>query len=659
MSGSKTGEITYLDIDSTYRNRKTHPNPADFRVNFTNVRQNRDISTSRNIIADSYPYYQWQWGCTTVANNGSGLANADRTFFGRLGGNAIEAVLPDGAVDDIVFIANDTQIPTTTLGNPGQFNGANPNTRITTNITQSDDFFTGCELNSLELVDDNAGDQLRAPDIRNNTFITSYKAIRTTCTISGHLYDEQSGNNYFTITNPTVIDDHGDNDPANDTSTQIFVPGGSNKSGDYVGDFYEAVLRRAGQITPDVHQFSKIIAYDVETKILTLEDDLNITNPANRLLQAGAVYLNRIRKERPLLPQSAAGLVENMPRINANGVAGAVFKATVANGGTNYTVNDLIGIAGATVALFVVTSVNNGVVTDVEIFDCGAGIQSGTNDTNNVQVAAQPTGLTLTVSVGTGINVDGAGNGSVEENPGAYTNKLFYCPAFSTTGNLVIAADPSAAQQFIPQNQTVQPELGYFDTDHATFPILGHFVNPGDNRNMIVVKTVDTPTIFQAAAEFNILEYTEDGVEDMVNHTYRNPQRLSNKYEIDLINLTIPNKVLETGPGGFIANHSYVMVEFFCDSYNKSHVYNTNNPKLENVLFKCIVKDTSNPSSVPFVKFSSDYPVVTQFRLDDSVSFRIMLPNGETLRTVSKDSVPPARPKKELQISATLKITEV
>jgi hypothetical protein len=261
------------------------------------------------------------------------------------------------------------------------------------------------------------------------------------------------------------------------------------------------------------------------------------------------------------------------------------------------------------------------------------------------------------VSVGTGINVDGAAG--VDVNPGAYTNKLFYCPAFSRTAPVNIATDPSAAQQFIPQNQTVHREQGYLDMHHATFPILGHFVNPGDNRNMIVVKTVDTPGSFIANAEFNILEYTEDGVEDMVNHTYRNPQRLSNKYEIDLINLTIPNKVLETGPGGFIANHSYVMVEFFCDSYNKSHVYNTNNPKLENVLFKCIVKDTSHPSTVPFVKFSSDYPVVTQFRLDDSVSFRIMLPNGETLSTVSRDSVPPARPKKELQISATFKITEV
>ena len=93
--------------------------------------------------------------------------------------------------------------------------------------------------------------------------------------------------------------------------------------------------------------------------------------------------------------------------------------------------------------------------------------------------------------------------------------------------------------------------------------------------------------------------------------------------------------------------------------YIKSHVYNTNNPKLENVLFKCIVTDTSHPSTVPFVKFKSQYPVVTQFRLDDSVNFKVMLPNGEALTTVKKDSFPPARPNKELQISATFKITEV
>ena len=78
--------------------------------------------------------------------------------------------------------------------------------------------------------------------------------------------------------------------------------------------------------------------------------------------------------------------------------------------------------------------------------------------------------------------------------------------------------------------------------------------------------------------EFNILDYKEDGVKNIVNYTYKNPNTVSrNLYEINLLNLTLPNSSLRTGPGGFLANHSYIMVEFFSDSHDKTQIYNTNN----------------------------------------------------------------------------------
>ena len=70
-------------------------------------------------------------------------------------------------------------------------------------------------------------------------------------------------------------------------------------------------------------------------------------------------------------------------------------------------------------------------------------------------------------------------------------------------------------------------------------------------------------------------------------------------------------------------------------------------------MFKCMVLDTSNPTTVPFIKFRGGYPVVSPFKLNESVNFRVIMPNGETLRTVSSDNVPPSIPNKDLQISAT------
>ena len=43
MSGSKVqGKITYIDVDSTYRDRHKYPNPADFKVPYANIRNKND-----------------------------------------------------------------------------------------------------------------------------------------------------------------------------------------------------------------------------------------------------------------------------------------------------------------------------------------------------------------------------------------------------------------------------------------------------------------------------------------------------------------------------------------------------------------------------------------------------------------------------------------
>ena len=76
-------------------------------------------------------------------------------------------------------------------------------------------------------------------------------------------------------------------------------------------------------------------------------------------------------------------------------------------------------------------------------------------------------------------------------------------------------------------------------------------------------------------------------------------------------------------------------------------------------MFKCMVLDTSNPNTIPFLKFKGHYPVLSPFKLNESVNFRVLMPNGEIFRTSSSDSVPPVIPKKDLQVSATFMLKRV
>ena len=73
---------TYIDIDSTYRDRKIHPNPADFTINFSERIVDETIENARNIISNGYPYKQWQWGCTGIGTDGRGLNYINSTIDG-------------------------------------------------------------------------------------------------------------------------------------------------------------------------------------------------------------------------------------------------------------------------------------------------------------------------------------------------------------------------------------------------------------------------------------------------------------------------------------------------------------------------------------------------------------------------------------------------
>ena len=627
MSDSK---VTYIDVDSTFRDRLKYPNPANFKVPYSTIRSKNTITQAYNILSDSYPFYQWQWGCKEVGEDGTGHA----TVVSTIKGGSLEGTLSELSLSDALTAPTHSDVDS-----------------IVSNFSATtSNYFTG-----LMLTIDEDGNTNKTQKSR----IISHDSVENVVTVSsaysgGGASDLVLETSDWSITNSS-------------TSSKIFIPGGSSKDGHYVGDYYECLMYGSSDTAnPTVHQFRKITSYNGKTRLATLESALSFfDSPDGAANQSGThstTYLHRLRKKIPILPSGSSTAIgtDNIPLVQGATADGGIYNVSVNNGGSGYSVGDVLTLGGGSNGKVSVSNVNAGVVTSVELVRAGSGY---TNNTISTTTGGGANDCKINIlGVGTTVNITAA-TGVADVN-GKYKDELFYYPAFASGGGTV-NTDPSAAQDFIPQNNTVNTDIqenSYTDSNHCTFPILAHtYTTSGGAANELVIKSMTSAErgFIIANKEFNILEFKEDGVKHIVNNTYKDPKQLSNYYNIDLLNLVLPNKSLKTGPGGFLANHSYIMVEFFSESRDKTLIYNTNNPHLENVMFKCMVLDTSNPSTIPFVKFKGAYPVKSQFNLEEGINFRVLMPNGETFTSSSSDRVPPSIPDKDLQISATFMLTRL
>jgi hypothetical protein len=129
-------------------------------------------------------------------------------------------------------------------------------------------------------------------------------------------------------------------------------------------------------------------------------------------------------------------------------------------------------------------------------------------------------------------------------------------------------------------------------------------------------------------------------------------------YELELINLVLPNSGLITG--GRVAFYPYVYVEFQSisgASAGTKNVIYSNNPHSKRMLFRCAIDDIPNPLITPFIKIDGDGMVQTvKFKPNDNFKFGVYLPNGKILETVKHDNTPPQMPDPLLQMSAMFSI---
>lgn len=127
-------------------------------------------------------------------------------------------------------------------------------------------------------------------------------------------------------------------------------------------------------------------------------------------------------------------------------------------------------------------------------------------------------------------------------------------------------------------------------------------------------------------------------------------------YEVELLNLVLPNTLLKSGRGGRAIFYPYFYVELRQLSTGTTQSFNviySNNPNSYRMLFRAVVDDNAVPVVSPFVKIDGDGMTHTiKIKPNDTFRFSVFHPNGELFQTEIQDTFNPTFPNPLAQISA-------
>jgi hypothetical protein len=243
-------------------------------------------------------------------------------------------------------------------------------------------------------------------------------------------------------------------------------------------------------------------------------------------------------------------------------------------------------------------------------------------------------------------------------------------PIFYGSGS----SSPSIAKFILPSTASKIPNeyvnnFIYFTTDAnkgQSYRVISYTgISPTDPTPPSYEITFDIPSTVPPPIvitnEFEILQFTRDNV---VPFTYTGStvsQQQMVCYEVELINLVLPNLTLKSG--GRVAFYPYVYVELqniSGSSGGNTNIIYSNNPNSVRKLFRAAIDDIPNPLISPFIKIDGDGMTQTiKFKPNDSFKFGVYLSDGTVFETVYKDSYGPAPANPLVQISAMFSMKRV
>lgn len=162
---------------------------------------------------------------------------------------------------------------------------------------------------------------------------------------------------------------------------------------------------------------------------------------------------------------------------------------------------------------------------------------------------------------------------------------------------------------------------------------------------------------------YEILQFTRDNA---VPFNYTGSETGSQEmvcYDIQLINVIIPNKNLSVGNCKRLPFYTHLYVEFANEtapSSGQTGLIYSNNPNAVKMLFRATIDDIAQPCNSNFLKFNGDNMVQTiKFKPNDNLRFSVRLHTGEVLQSIDPESYSPSPPNHDIQISAIFSINRV
>lgn len=134
-------------------------------------------------------------------------------------------------------------------------------------------------------------------------------------------------------------------------------------------------------------------------------------------------------------------------------------------------------------------------------------------------------------------------------------------------------------------------------------------------------------------------------------------------YEVELVNLIVPNNILNMANGGLAAFYPYLYVELSNVSSPNGHLRNliySNVPTASKATFRVPIDDIPSPLISTFLKIDGDGMVqIIKFKPNDNLYISIYLYTGEVFNTILPEFYSPSPPNPMCQISCLFNIRRI
>jgi len=168
------------------------------------------------------------------------------------------------------------------------------------------------------------------------------------------------------------------------------------------------------------------------------------------------------------------------------------------------------------------------------------------------------------------------------------------------------------------------------------------------------------PDYFKGWNHFLVSQFSSEGVVPLNYTGSQITQSQMTCHEITVMNLILPNKIINSSEGLLTSAYPYVFLELSNETmpsgHNRALLY-SNNPSAVRATFVCSISDVNNPETTRFIKISSDGASQTlKFSPYDNLRVRVSLPSGQTFLTEETDTLVPCEPDATLQLSMVFQI---